>query len=118
MKTSGFILFLISTITVLSLNSYGGPKTKDKQKDSKWVNLFDGTSTDAWRDAHSDHFPTQGWKIEGNVLTVLAKSESAPAGKDIITKELYSNFELQLEINLTEGANSGIKYFVSDAFPG
>lgn len=35
-----------------------------------------------------------------------------PGSGDIITREMYSNFELELDFNLTYGANSGIKYFV------
>jgi hypothetical protein len=37
--------------------------------------------------------------------------ESSGAG-DIITTEEFSDFELELEFKITEGANSGIKYFV------
>ena len=118
MKKSVFVIFLILISVIVYNDLSGQPEIKDKQKDSKWVTLFDGTGTDAWQDTHSGHFPNQGWKIEGNVLTVLAKTDSTPAGTDIITGKLYSNFELELEINLTEGANSGIKYFVSNAFPG
>ncbi len=117
MENRNFALVLI-LCTFFASNLFGQSNTKNKQKKSDWVTLFDGTSTNEWRSTHSDEFPKQGWKVEGNVLTVLAKTESTPAGTDIITKKLYSSFELELEINLTEGANSGIKYFVSDAFPG
>ena len=34
-------------------------------------------------------------------------------GGDIVTKEKYSNFDLEWEFNLTDKANSGIKYFVN-----
>ena len=87
-------------------------------REPEWEWLFDGSSTDHWRDTKSDHFPEHGWVVENDVLTVLGQTEDQPGGHDIITKKMYANFELELEFRLTEGANSGIKYNVSDAFPG
>lgn len=77
-----------------------------------WQLLWDGKSTKGWRSAKSEKFPKNGWKIESGVLTVLASGggESA-AGGDIITNQRYSEFELSLDFRVTEGANSGIKYF-------
>ena len=72
--------------------------------------LFIGNSFRAERE--------HGWVVKGEVLTVLAEREDQPGGHDIITKKRFGNFELELEARLTEGANSGIKYVVSDAFPG
>lgn len=117
MKNKIFVLILI-LCTIFTSQLVAQSNKKNKQKKSDQVTLFDGTSTSAWRSAHSEGFPEQGWKVEGKVLTVLAKTESAPAGADIVTKKRYSNFELELEVNLTKGANSGIKYFVSNSFPG
>ena len=89
-----------------------------QEKPGNWIWLFNGKSTDAWRTTTSESFPEQGWKVSGKEMTVLSKTETAPAGKDIITKEQFGNFELELECRLTEGANSGIKYFVVNTFPG
>ena len=36
----------------------------------------------------------------------------------LLSKKRYGNFELELEAKLTEGGNSGVKYLVTDAFPG
>jgi hypothetical protein len=41
----------------------------------------------------------------------------ASFGGDIVTLDEYSNFELTAEFKLTDGANSGIKYFVIEAQP-
>ena len=106
-----------------SLSKYDRPSsvapivTKNKilaaeEKDG-WKLLWDGKTTDAWRGARLDEFPDKGWKIEDGVLSVLSSGgEESAAGGDIVTKELYGDFELKVDFKLTEGANSGIKYFV------
>jgi hypothetical protein len=84
----------------------------DAEKAAGWKLLWDGKTTDGWRGAKSDTFPTKGWVIQDGELTVVATggAESA-AGGDVITKERYSQFELVLDFKITPGANSGIKYF-------
>lgn len=78
-----------------------------------WRLLWDGETTSGWRGAKLDHFPETGWEIEDGVLTVLATDGGEATGPgDIITEKLFSDFELDLEFKITEGANSGIKYFV------
>ena len=92
-------------------------KTKNSlttaEKDNGWEMLWDGETTEGWRGARLDEFPEEGWKIEDGVLTVLASGGGeSEAGGDIVTKELYGDFELKIDFKITEGANSGIKYFV------
>jgi hypothetical protein len=88
------------------------------EKRSGWVLLFDGKSSNGWRGAYKDDFPDQGWKIEGGELVVI-KSDGRESrnGGDIITKDKYTNYELTLEAKLTPGANSGLKYFVTERLP-
>lgn len=88
------------------------------EKRNGWILLFDGKTTAGWRGAYRDEFPSQGWKIEGGELIVV-KSDGREArnGGDIITKEKYDNYELTLEAKLTPGANSGVKYFVTERLP-
>jgi hypothetical protein len=79
-----------------------------------WKLLWDGKTTAGWRSARSDSFPSKGWKMENGVLKVLsAKGAESANGGDIITTQKYTNFELQVDFLITEGANSGIKYFVN-----
>ncbi len=87
----------------------------DAEKADGWEMLFDGKSTEKWRGAHKETFPEKGWTVEDGILTVYAESggESTEAG-DIVTREQFSDFELCLEFKLTPGANSGIKYFVTE----
>ncbi len=84
-----------------------------------WQLLFDGKSTDAWTGTKGKGFPEKGWVVEDGVLTVLGSTgDDHASGGDIITKDQYGDFELSLEFKIPEGANSGIKYFVVNDFPG
>ncbi len=84
------------------------------EKESGYHMLWDGTSTAGWRGARLEEFPEEGWVINNGELTVLASGgEESSAGGDIVTKEVFGNFELQVDFKLTKGANSGIKYYVN-----
>jgi len=87
--------------------------TEQEQADG-WEMLFDGLSTDKWRGAHMESFPAGGWVVEAGMLKINAESggESTEAG-DIVTIEVFDDFELKLDFNLTPGANSGIKYYLN-----
>lgn len=85
----------------------------EREKEEGWKLIWDGKTTEGWRGAKLDAFPDKGWKIDDGVLTVLETGGGeAEAGGDIVTTDKYKNFELILDFNITEGANSGIKYFV------
>ena len=78
-----------------------------------WRYLWDGQSTKGWRGAKIQSFPAKGWEMNNGVLKVLSSggAESRNGG-DIVTINTYSDFELSVDFKITEGANSGIKYFV------
>ena len=86
------------------------------EKDHGFRLLWDGKSSNGWRGAKLDGFPETGWAIKDGELTVQATDGGESTGPgDIVTTKMYSNFELELEFKITEGANSGIKYFVDPA---
>jgi hypothetical protein len=68
-----------------------------------WKTLFDGTSLAAWRGYESPDVPS-GWHI---VDGTLAKEH--PTG-DIMTKDEFGDFDLELEWKIGEAGNSGIFY--------
>lgn len=78
-----------------------------------WKLLWDGKTTNGWRGAKLKTFPTGGWAIENGILKVLnSTGGESTNGGDIVTVKKYKNFELSVDFKITDGANSGIKYFV------
>jgi hypothetical protein len=87
------------------------------EKADGWRLLFDGETFDGWRGFHSDKVPA-GWAIEnGCIKKVPAQSEPSQASGDLITADQFDNFEFSIEWKLSKGANSGIKYLVSESLP-
>ena len=84
-----------------------------KEKKDGWQLLFDGKTANGWKGAFKNEFPSIGWKIENGLLMVEPSSGAESTnGGDIVTLKEYANFELSVDFKLSEGANSGIKYFV------
>ena len=81
--------------------------TADEQS-AGWRLLFDGESTAGWRGFKSASLPA-GWQVKDSALTRVAE-----AG-DIVTDEVFRDFELTLEWKVAAGGNSGIMYRVSEA---
>ncbi len=77
--------------------------------------LWDGQTTTGWRGAYKEKFPENGWEIKDGALQVVkAAGTESTNGGDIVTLNEYGAFDLQFEFKLTEGANSGVKYFVTE----
>lgn len=68
-----------------------------------WRPLFDGQSVGAWRGWISPVFPA-GWHV---VAGTLAKEDNV---EDLVTRDEFGNFELELEWKISKGGNSGIFY--------
>jgi len=91
-------------------------KAQNTAEDSDFQALFDGRTTKGWRGMNSDRFPGKGWQIVNGVLKVNAqREEGAEPGGDIITLEMYGDFEFRWEwLMLSKGGNSGVKYYVEE----
>lgn len=84
------------------------------EKKNGWALLWNGQTSEGWRGAKLTGFPEKGWTIEDGILKVhKADGGESTNGGDIVTKRKYKNFVLTVDFKITEGANSGIKYFVN-----
>lgn len=72
--------------------------------------LFDGKTGTGWRAFRGYDFPAKGWTIDGGTLHVNAKG----GGGDLVTVEQYSSFDFRFAWKVSEGANSGIMFLVSE----
>ena len=76
------------------------------EKAADWRLLFDGESLTGWRTYKQDR-PGKGWKVISGDLIIDGR------GGDLITKEKFQDFELQLDWIVQSGGNSGV-FFRAD----
>jgi len=80
----------------------------DAEKAAGWKLLFDGKTTEGWRNYKKPEIGA-GWKVENGALTRADKG----AG-DIITTDKFGAFELSLEFNIAKEGNSGLMFHVTE----
>src|SRR6187200_1704017 len=80
----------------------------DAEKADGWKLLFDGKTTNGWRNYQkSDIAP--GWKVENGELV-----RGEERAGDIVTTDKFGAFELIVEYNISPGGNSGLIYHVTE----
>ncbi len=101
-----YILTAVALVAMLAFTPFN-----HKAKGDGWISLFDGKTTDGWHSWKQDK-PGDGWKVEDGAIH-LDPSAKNPGG-DLVTNEVFENFDLKLEWKISEGGNSGIIFYVNE----
>jgi len=80
-----------------------------EEKGAGWKLLFNGNDLEGWHNFKSDSVKP-GWQVKDGTLACVDPHNAG----DLVTKEKFGWFELQLDYNISEGGNSGIIYHVTD----
>ncbi|QDK79876.1 DUF1080 domain-containing protein [Spirosoma sp. KCTC 42546] len=82
------------------------------EKRAGYRSLFDGKTAQGLSGADNSTFPKSDWVIEQGTLTI--KESKRKEKKSVFLKNPYAAFELKFEFRLAEGADSGVKYLLSN----
>lgn len=109
-RVNFFLSFLlISVFGLSSQRAYAQDNSLTaKEKAAGWQLLFNGKDLTGWTSTKGVS-PDASWKVENGQLSL--KEAGGKQHLDIISADEYSDFDLRVAFKLTEGANSGIKYF-------
>lgn len=104
--------FPLLALLALSLWACGTDKQPEtaapeaEPTEAAWISL---DQLDAWRNFKQDTLSPM-WQVQDGSLTLTGRG-----GGDIVTKEQFESFVLELEWKIAEAGNSGIFFHVSEA---
>jgi Domain of Unknown Function (DUF1080) len=93
------------------------------ERSAGWRLLFDGRTLRGWRGLGYDSVPTAHWAVVDGAIRKIPSGSVAKmpdgqpaAGGDLMTADTFGDFELSFDWKVAPGANSGVKYNVSEQF--
>ncbi len=113
---------MITAVLLLSLLQSSPNTLTPAERTAGWQLLFDGRTLAGWRGVGYDTVPTAHWVVVNGAIKKIASgdvprvADGRPlVGGDLMTRDSFAGFELTFEWKVTPGANSGVKYNVSEA---
>ena len=83
----------------------------EPERRAGWRLLFDGHSLEGFR-GYRKEGPGTGWVVEDGAIV-----RRGPNAGDLVTKETFERFELELEFRVGPGGNSGVMFHVTESQP-
>ncbi len=113
---------MIATLTLfLALQTSTQNVLTPTEQAAGWRLLFNGRTLAGWRGVGYDTVPTGHWVVVDGAIKKVASgdvprvADGRPlVGGDLMTVDSFVDFELSFEWKVTPGANSGVKYNVSE----
>jgi Domain of Unknown Function (DUF1080) len=109
MKSIISILCVVISCSLMAQNN----TLTEKEKREGWKLLFDGKSTQGWRNYNSDKIG-EAWKIQDESL-YLDLSNKEKKGGDIVTNDEFENYELTYDWKISKCGNSGLIFNVVES---
>ena len=110
MKISHALLLLSGALLLTNCSqTTSTASSATASNESEWEVLFDGSSFDKWQRYNGGEI-SDAWTIEDGAM--VFNPQPSTRGLDLVTKENFHSFELELEWKLAEGGNSGIFFGV------
>ena len=78
------------------------------EKAAGWKLLFDGKTTAGWR-GFKTPAPDPGWTVQDGALGPDPKKS-----RDIMTREMFGDFELSFDWKISPKGNSGVMFYVTE----
>ncbi|MBA4259423.1 MAG: DUF1080 domain-containing protein [Chitinophaga sp.] len=106
-------VFLFLTVSYFYKKKLGTHNTlSSNEKAAGWVLLFDGKTTNGWH-MFSKPAMKHAWKAVNGELTT-ASSDTTGTHGDIVTDEVFENYELVFDWKIAREGNSGVFINVQD----
>ena len=109
-KTTDLEKELSPEITTIPQANHIANYLSAREQAQGWTLLWNGKDMSGWKSLDPKNDMNKGWTPADGVLVIKPQSGAG----DIITEKKYKNFELSIDFQITKGANSGIKYFISE----
>lgn len=116
MKRFSLLLSFSFFILQISAQKPADNTLSANEKSEGFTLLFNGKDLSGWRSPLKQTPPQKGWEVIDGMLHVLDSASGGKSG-DLLTVKQFKFFELVFDFKITEGANSGVKYFVTES-PG
>ena len=79
-----------------------------RERTGGWIWLFDTRTLIGWHTYQQSAGVTTGWTVDSGMI------RTDGSGRDLVSDQQYSSFELELEWRVAPGANSGIFYWANE----